>query len=511
MNCLPELAWLIPALPLAAAPGIALADLVQENRNDAAERFPARLALAAAGLGLAGLLVLDTLALLRPDLLELPRQVVVGRWLTIGGAGLDVSLTLDALALSFATLFAFLGFLALAFSVRYMHREAGFARYLAGLSLFVGAMLTIALAGSAWLAFVGWEFAGVASFLLVGYARQRPAATGNALFVFLNNRIGDAGFLMAIGFSLLWIGSLEWPALLAGARRLDALAGGLIGLGFLGAAAVKSGQLPFSPWLPRALDGPTPSSGVFYGCLTLHVGVFLLLRLEPLLRHTPELLALVAVAGALTTLYAWLVGAVQSDVKTSLVYGALAQVGLMFVACGLGFFAFAGVHLAAHASFRLWQFLSAPSFLHAAPVAAGRPRPLPAWLAASPRLHAAARSGFGLEHLGEALLTWPTARLGRDMATIDARIVEPAIGLPLEAGAPLQPGGHPTRGLAGLAVEALGRRLEAFEAHLLIRQKGGAGARLLERAGHLLTRIEALLEQPRYLFLFIMATLVVIL
>jgi len=141
-----------------------------------------------------------------------------------------------------------------------MHREAGFHRFFIGMNLFAAGMLLIVLAGNAALTFVGWELAGVSSWMLIGYAFERDTASANAQRAFLTNRVGDAGFLLGIALAFLWLGSLDWAAMGAGAERLPTLYVGLMALGFITAALAKSAQVPFSPWIARALEGPTPSS-----------------------------------------------------------------------------------------------------------------------------------------------------------------------------------------------------------------------------------------------------------
>jgi NADH:ubiquinone oxidoreductase subunit 5 (subunit L)/multisubunit Na+/H+ antiporter MnhA subunit len=146
------------------------------------------------------------------------------------------------------------------------------------------------MAGNAMLAFIGWELAGLSSYLLIAYAYDRPTATANATRVFVTNRIGDAGFIIAIVLSLFWVGGVEWPDILASSSTLNTLQAGLIITCFLLAALVKSAQVPFAPWIARALEGPTPSSAIFYGALTVHAGLYLVIRLAPLLREIPELM-----------------------------------------------------------------------------------------------------------------------------------------------------------------------------------------------------------------------------
>ena len=130
------------------------------------------------------------------------------------------------------------------------------------------------------------------------------------------------------------------------------------------AVAGKSALLPFSSWLPRAMEGPTPSSAVYYGSLSIHAGCFLLLRAAPLLEQAPAARLLAGGLGAVTALFAGITTRVQSDVKSSLAYASLTQVGLIVVEIAIGWYTIAFVHLAGHACFRLLQFLSAPNVLH---------------------------------------------------------------------------------------------------------------------------------------------------
>ncbi len=176
------------------------------------------------------------------------------------------------------------------FSANYLHREAGFHRFFIILSLFLAGIQLVFLAGNGLLAFVGWEMCGVSSFLLIGYAWQRPVATGNALFAFVTNRGGDAGFLLGLGFAAAWLGSFEWPALTGAAAACRWSRRACWSLGFVIAALAKSAQLPFTPWIARALEGPTPSSAIFYGAVMVHAGVYLLLRLSPLLAQVPDMM-----------------------------------------------------------------------------------------------------------------------------------------------------------------------------------------------------------------------------
>ncbi len=498
-----ELAWMVPLAPLVAA-GLIAGRILGGARGDDAEAPTARLAAGAAWLSLALLLVLD-LAALRAGA---PGELTFGTWFASGDIALRVSFLLDGLGLGFATLAAAIGVVTLRFSRAYLHREAGFHRFHMAMCLFLAGMLTIVLAGNAALAFAGWELAGVSSYLLIGYAWDRPTASGNALFAFVANRIGDAGFVLGLALAFLWLGGTEWTQLSA-QGSLDKVTARLLLFGFLLAAVAKSAQIPFAPWIARALEGPTPSSAIFYGSLMVHAGVFLVLRLEPVLRLVPDVMVYLALIGAATALHGWLAGLVQSDVKSALVFATTTQVGLMFLACGLGWFELAAWHMGLHAAWRAWQFLLAPSYMH---LVEGAAPPAPAWLARRQGLFGAALARFWLDPLAQAALLRPLKKIGEDARMLDERVLAPMIGMPETArAASVEDEVIRGRGLAGRLLAWLAGRLQRFETHLVMRGGGGPMLELLKRTGGYFRAAEELLEQPRYLLLLVIATFIVIL
>ncbi|MCM8627264.1 proton-conducting transporter membrane subunit [Accumulibacter sp.] len=501
-----RLVWLVPVLPLFAAVLIALLLLAARGCGDSGERLSAALASGTLLGALVVLAVVDLAALLGVA----PGHLVAADWLRIGRVPVRVSFALDAYSLPAATLIALVAWITVRFSTRYLHREAGFSRFFLGLALFAGGMLLIALSGNAVMTFVGWELAGFSSWLLVGYAWERPAATASAQFVFVTNRVGDAGFLLGIGLAVWSAGTLEW-AWLAGDGTMATVTARLLAAGFVLAALVKSAQLPFTPWITRALEGPTPSSAIFYGSLMVHAGVYLLCRMQDLLLMVPDLLLVIALIGLSTAFYAALCASVQSDVKSALIYPTLAQVGLMLVFCGLGLFWIAALHAGLHAAWRVVQFLLAPAWLNLA----RRPaRPVPRWLAGRRWLYTAALQRLWIENLVYSLLIRPTLALGRDLQAFDAQFIDPLIGTPVDDSHPSRSvvaGGLPHRpGLAGWALTAVARRLEDVEGQLLM-SGDGALERVLRRTAGYAGTVEALLEQPRYLMLMVMATFAVIL
>jgi len=292
-----------------------------------------------------------------------------GAWSTSHERGIAIEFLVDRLSLAFAALSAAVAGVVSAFSNRYLHRESGYNRYFVLLALFVTGILLIALAGNIQVLFVGWEFVGLSSALLVAFFHERPAAAANAFRVLSVYRISDAAMLSA-AVLLRNVAGTDSLSLLFGratASSANVLSGTdatVIAVLLIVAVAGKSALLPFSGWLPRAMEGPTPSSAVYYGALSIHAGCFLLLRSAPLLEQSPAARLVAGTLGAATALFAGLTTRVQSDVKSSLAYASLTQVGIIVVEIALGWYAIAFLHLAGHVCFRLLQFLSAPNVLH---------------------------------------------------------------------------------------------------------------------------------------------------
>ena len=267
------------------------------------------------------------------------RLLAYGAWSTSYPGGIAIEFLVDRLSLAFAALSTAIAGVVSAFSNRYLHREAGYNRYFVLLAMFVTGMLLVALAGNVAVLFIGWELVGLSSALLVAFFQERPAAVANAFRVASVYRISDAAMLSAA----------VWLHHVAGTSSLSLLFGGdaaattsltaanatIIAVLLILAVAGKSALLPFSSWLPRAMEGPTPSSAVYYGSLSIHAGCFLLLRAAPLLERAPAARLLAGALGAATAVFAALTTRAQSDVKSSLAYASLTQVGLIVVETAL--------------------------------------------------------------------------------------------------------------------------------------------------------------------------------
>lgn len=299
-------------------------------------------------------------------------SIELGNWIVIPQQHFHFHLkfVFDRLSVPFVILSFLLCGTVSAFTSRYLHREPGFARFNVCFSIFLLGMVISSLAGTIEVLFFGWELVGLSSALLVAFFHERSAPVRNGIRIWSVYRLADAAFLMAAvalhhmtgagDFDGL-IGTGSWPygkSLLTSSQALP------VGLLLLVAAAGKSALVPFSGWLPRAMEGPTPSSAIFYGALSVHLGAFLLLRTSPLLDVSLTLSVAVVAIGAITAIYAALTARVQTDIKSALAFASLTQVGIIVAEIGLGFRYIPLIHMIGHACLRTLQLLRAPTLLH---------------------------------------------------------------------------------------------------------------------------------------------------
>ena len=266
---------------------------------------------------------------------------------------------------------------------------------------------------------------------VISAALLLAVAAYNATRVFVTNRIGDGGFLLGIALALVWLESADWQMINGDAGELTNNDATLLALSFGLAAFAKSAQLPFTSWLTRAMEGPTPSSAIFYGGVMIHAGVFLIIQLQPLFERAPLAMVVLAVIGGLTVIYSYWIGLSQTDIKSSHVFATSAQLGLMFLECGLGFWNFAAWHLGAHAVVRCYLLLTSPSILHATH---GRPIKSLASSVANCRwaFIVSLQRGW-LEPALDWMLVKPIQRLAKDMRSIDDQVIDPVLGSPAPA------------------------------------------------------------------------------
>lgn len=273
----------------------------------------------------------------------------------------SLSLYFDRISLVFLGMAALVTSLVLIFSRYYMHREPGFKRYYYTVLLFFTGLSLVILAGNFEALLVGWEIIGISSVLLIAFYRDRFLPARNALKVFSVYRIADAFLLLAIWYAHgIFEQSVHFSELSeVAAGHGDELA--LLGLFLLMAALIKSAQVPFSYWLPRAMEGPTTSSAIFYGALSVHMGLFLLLRTYPLWEDSIGLRIGIAALGLATAIVATSIARVQSSIKSQIAYASVTQIGIMFIEIAAGLHWLALVHFVSNAALRTYQLLISPS------------------------------------------------------------------------------------------------------------------------------------------------------
>jgi NADH-quinone oxidoreductase subunit L len=296
--------------------------------------------------------------------------IELGNWVVIPHFHFAFKFVFDRLSVPFVILSLTLCGTIGAFASRYLHREPGFNRFFMLFALFVLGMVVTALAGTIETLFAGWELVGISSALLVAFYQERSGPVRNGLRVWTVYRVSDAALLIAAvalhhltgegDFDRLMGQGEPWPYCHAVLPQNQAL---IIGLLLMLAAAGKSALVPFSGWLPRAMEGPTPSSAIFYGALSVHLGTYLLLRVSPILELSPLLSGIVVAWGLITAIFAALATRTQTDIKSALSFASLTQVGIIVAEIGLGLRYIALAHMIGHACLRTLQFLRASSLL----------------------------------------------------------------------------------------------------------------------------------------------------
>lgn len=328
------LLWWAIAIPLVASLALTVLPVTREH-------VVARIALGSNALSVvASFAAIAAWLLGGADPIRTPSHDVFGH----AGYRFTLTIVLDGSAAVFLALVQFITGMVVRFSRFYLHREPGFRRFFATVLLFHGAMCLLALAGNLDLMFAGWELVGISSFLLIAFYRERQSAVRNALKTYSVYRVADIGMLLA--------------ACLQGAGEHS---GYLIGLLLLLAAMGKSAQFPFSFWVARAMEGPTPSSALFYGALSIHAGAYLLLRSFPLFASVVAVRICIGVIGIVTAVLCSMFSRVQPTIKGQIGYASATQVGIIFVEIAVGLTHLALLHIVSNALVRCYQLLVSPS------------------------------------------------------------------------------------------------------------------------------------------------------
>jgi NADH-quinone oxidoreductase subunit L len=310
-------------------------------------------------------------------------EVVVYEWINAGSITartgdtarfqVDWGFQLDPLSSVMILVVTGIGFLIHVYSAGYMWEEDGFYRFFAYLNLFMFSMLTLVLGSNYVMMFIGWEGVGLCSYLLIGYYFHKKSAGDAAKKAFVVNRVGDWGLATGILLIFVTFGSMDFTTVgdtikagvASGAYQVSQPIFIGIALALFVGACGKSAQIPLYTWLPDAMEGPTPVSALIHAATMVTAGVYMVARSNWIYQLAPEALAVVAIVGAMTALFAASIALVQNDIKRVLAYSTVSQLGYMFLALGVGAFAAGVFHLMTHAFFKALLFLGSGSVIHA--------------------------------------------------------------------------------------------------------------------------------------------------
>jgi NADH-quinone oxidoreductase subunit L len=302
------------------------------------------------------------------QLVGLPAQqrslnVIVFDWITVGNFSAQISFLIDPLSSLMLLIITGVGFLIHVYSIGYMHNDAGFNRFFSYLNLFVFFMLILVMGSNYLLMFVGWEGVGLCSYLLIGFWFKNKDYTDAANKAFIMNRIGDLGLILGVILIFTQFGSIQYSEVLGRVQGSSATLTLITILLFIGAIG-KSAQLPLYTWLPDAMAGPTPVSALIHAATMVTAGIYMVARNNILYTLSPTGMNLVLVVGLVTALFAATIALAQNDIKKVLAYSTVSQLGLMFVALGVGAYSSGIFHTTTHAFFKALLFLAAGSVIH---------------------------------------------------------------------------------------------------------------------------------------------------
>ena len=296
-----------------------------------------------------------------------PIAVSLFDWISFNGFNVDFGILLDQLSLLWLLFVTGIGALIHLYSISYMHDDDKMHLFFAYLNLFIFFMVTLVVGSNLLVMFIGWEGVGLCSYLLIGFWYKNTEYNNAAKKAFIMNRIGDLGLLIGIFIIAMLYSTLDYVQLKQAISNTTTdsywLAAAALAL-FIGACG-KSAQIPLHTWLPDAMAGPTPVSALIHAATMVTAGIFMVTRMNFLFDLTPEIQNVIAIVGAVTALVAATIGLVQNDIKKVLAYSTVSQLGLMFLALGLGAYEIAVFHVITHAFFKACLFLGSGSVIHA--------------------------------------------------------------------------------------------------------------------------------------------------
>jgi NADH-quinone oxidoreductase subunit L len=295
-------------------------------------------------------------------------QIPLFDWIQTLHFNVNFGFVLDQLSVLWLLFVTGIGSLIHLYSISYMHDDENLNKFFAYLNLFIFFMITLVMGSNLLVMFIGWEGVGLCSYLLIGFWHKNQEYNDAAKKAFIMNRIGDLGFLIGIFILGAMFSTLDFATLkstITGATNLNMHWVSIAAFALFIGACGKSAQLPLYTWLPDAMAGPTPVSALIHAATMVTAGIFMITRMNFLFDLTPNVQNIIAIVGAVTALVAATIGLLQNDIKKVLAYSTVSQLGLMFLALGLGAYEVAVFHVITHAFFKACLFLGSGSVIHA--------------------------------------------------------------------------------------------------------------------------------------------------
>jgi len=309
--------------------------------------------------------ILAIFAFIEVGLNNIPVTINLFRWVDSESLNIAWAFNFDALTVSMLIPVLIVSSVVHIYSIGYMSHDPHNQRFFSYLSLFTFMMIVLVTANNFLLMFVGWEGVGICSYLLVSFWFTRIAANQSSMAAFLANRVGDC-FLTIGMFAILWsFGNVDYYTVFSLAPYYNENIVIIIGICLLIGAMAKSSQVGLHVWLPMAMEGPTPVSALIHAATMVTAGVYLLMRVSPLIEYSSTVLILCLWVGAITTVFSSLIGLFQQDIKKVIAYSTMSQLGMMVIAIGLSSYNIALFHLVNHAFYKGLLFLGAGSVIHA--------------------------------------------------------------------------------------------------------------------------------------------------